>query len=93
MRPAKNENFVSQQIAINYINVTGLSKTGLISGVRNCSYSAFSSAKSSFVDFLFSSKIQNMTLLLYLHTIIIPGEPQLKLLFSEVLEKMFGLVK
>ena len=54
--------------------MTGFSKTGLIASVHNCSYSPFSSAKSLFVDFLFSSKIQNMTFLLYVHTIIIPGE-------------------
>ena len=57
-----------------YIYVTGFAKTGLITGIRNCSYSSFLSAKSIFVDFLLNSKIQNMTLLLYVHTIIILGE-------------------
>ena len=38
------------------------------------SIAPFSSAKSIFFDFLFSSKMQNMTPLLYVHTIIIPGE-------------------
>ena len=56
------------------IYVTRFAKTGLIAGVCNCSYSPFSSAKYIFVDFLFSSKIKNMTLMLYVHTIIIPGE-------------------
>ena len=32
------------------------------------------SAKSIFVDFLFSSKIKNMTLLLYIHIATIAGE-------------------
>ena len=54
--------------------MTGFAKTGLIAGICNCSYSLFSSEKSVFVDFLFSSKIQNMTLLVYVHTIIILGE-------------------
>ena len=54
--------------------VTGFAKTGLIAGVRNYSYSPFSSAKSIFVDFLFSSKMKNMVLMLYVHTIITPGE-------------------
>ena len=40
------------------INVTGFVKNGLISGVHNCSYSPFSSAKAIFVDFRFSSKIK-----------------------------------
>ena len=57
-----------------YIYVTGFAKTSLIAGIRNCSYSPFSSAKLFFVDFLFSSKIKNMALMLYVHTIIIPGE-------------------
>ena len=51
-------------INIVLIYVTGFAKTGLIAGVRNCSYSPFSSAKSNFSDFIFSSQIQNMTLLL-----------------------------
>ena len=55
-------------------NVTGFGKTRLIAGVRNSSYSPFSPAKLIFVDFLFSSKIKNMTLMLYVHTIIILGE-------------------
>ena len=55
------------------VYVTGFAKTGLIAGVRNCSYSPFSSAKVNFCRFLFSSKIKNMTLMLYVHTIIIPG--------------------
>ena len=38
--------------------VTGFAKTGLIAGVRNYSYSPFSSAKLFFVDFLYSSKIK-----------------------------------
>ena len=56
------------------VNVTRFAKTGLIAGIRNYSYSPFSSAKYIFVDFLFSSKIKNMMLMLYVHTIIIPGE-------------------
>ena len=55
------------------IFVTGFGKTRLIAGVRNLSYSPFSPAKSIFVDFLFSSKIKNTTLMLYVHTIIILG--------------------
>ena len=54
--------------------MTGFRKTHLIAGVRNSSYSLFLPAKSIFVDFLFSSKIKNMTLMLYVHTIIILGE-------------------
>ena len=54
--------------------VTGFGKTRLIAGVRNSSYSPFSSAMYIFVDFLFCSKIKNMTLMLYVHTIIILGE-------------------
>ena len=54
--------------------MTGFAKTGLIAGIRNYSYSPFSSAKYIFVDFLFSSKIKNMMLMLYVHTIIIPEE-------------------
>ena len=42
--------------------MTGFAKNGLIVGVRNCNYSQFSSVKSSFVDFLFSSNIKNMML-------------------------------
>ena len=38
------------------IYVTGFVKTGLIAGVRNCSYSPFSSAKSNFFDFVSSQK-------------------------------------
>ena len=54
--------------------VTGFAKTRLIAGVRNSSYSPFSSTKQNFVDFLFSSKIKNMMLILYVHTIRILGE-------------------
>ena len=54
--------------------VTGFAKTGLIAGVRNYSYSPFSSAKYIFVDFFFSSKIKNIMPMLYVHTIIILGE-------------------
>ena len=54
--------------------MTRFAKTRLNAGVRNSSYSPFSLAKYIFVDFLFSSKIQNMTLMLYVHTIIILGE-------------------
>ena len=36
--------------------MTGFAKTGLIAGVRNCSYSPFWSAKSIFFDFIFSLK-------------------------------------
>ena len=39
--------------------VTRLAKTGLITSVRNCGYSPFSSAKQIFVDFLFSSKTKS----------------------------------
>ena len=56
------------------VYVIGFAKTHLIAGVRNSSYSPFSSAKYCFVDLLFSSKIQNMTFMLYVHTIIIVGE-------------------
>ena len=56
------------------IYVTGFAKTSLIAGIRNYSYSPFSSAKSIFFDFLFSSKIKNMMLMLYVHTIITPGK-------------------
>ena len=48
-------------------------KNGLIAGESNCSYSLFSTAKSIFVNFLFSSN-KNITLMLYVHTIILPGE-------------------
>ena len=54
--------------------MTGFGKTRLIAGVRNSSYSPFSPAKYFFVDFLFSSKMKNMMLMLYVHTIIILGE-------------------
>ena len=54
--------------------MTRFAKTGLIAGERNCSYRPFLSAKSIFVDFLFSSKIKNMTLLLYTHIATIAGE-------------------
>ena len=49
-------------------------KNRLIAGERNCGYSPFLSAVSSFVDFLFSSNMKNMTLLLYIHIVIIVGE-------------------
>ena len=54
--------------------MTGFAKTGLIAGVGNCSYSPFPSEKSIFVNFLFNSKRYNMTLFLYINTIITPGE-------------------
>ena len=37
-----------------HTHVTGFAKTGLIAGVRNCSYNPFWSAKSIFFDFIFS---------------------------------------
>ena len=56
------------------VYITGFAKTGLTASVRNCSYRPFLSAKSIFVDFLFSS-IKNMTLLLYyIHIATIVGE-------------------
>ena len=48
--------------------MTGFVKTGLIAGVRNCSYSPFS-RQSQFLSIFFKKK---MTLLLYVRTIIIP---------------------
>ena len=67
--------FLAAKYAIlHLIYVTGFGKTRLIAGVRNSSYSPFSRAKLIFVDFLFSSKIKNMTLMLYVHTIIILGK-------------------
>ena len=51
-----------------FIYVTRFAKVRLIAGERNCSSRPFLSAKSIFVDFLFSSKIKkNMTLLQYIH--------------------------
>ena len=41
-------------INLQAIYVIGYVKTGLIAGVRNCSYRPFLSAKSIFVNFLFS---------------------------------------
>ena len=54
--------------------MTGFAKICLIAGERNCGYSPFLLAKSIFVDFLFSSNMKNMTLLLYIHIVIIVGE-------------------
>ena len=52
--------------------VTQIAKICLIAGERNCSYRPFLSSKSSFVNFLFSSKIKNMT---FLYTFVFALSP------------------
>ena len=56
------------------MSFTGFAKIRLITGERNFSYSPFLLGKSLFVDFIFSSKIKSITLLLYIYLVIIAGE-------------------
>ena len=56
------------------LHVTRFAKIRLIASERNCGYSPFLLSKSIRVDFLFSSNKKNMSLLLYIHIVVIAGE-------------------